>query len=100
MSSSTKYKVIVKIPKRLGLLEEEIFTCPICGKYFKTKQDMFNHLHELEHQDEFHSAFFKNELAILEPHETKKEKSFSYKVNFGRINIKRRKSRNDRTEKF
>ncbi|MHA1804285.1 MAG: hypothetical protein ACTSU4_07070 [Promethearchaeota archaeon] len=98
--SSTKYKVIVKRPKRLRLFEEEIFNCPICGKYFKHLHDLLNHLHELEHQDEFHGAFFKNELTILEPHEFKKEKPFSYKVKFGRINIKKKNSQKDRIEKF
>lgn len=75
-SQKNKYPIIVKKPKKL--LEDASPSCPICGKLFKTENDVKKHLKQIKKIDLPHKEFFENNQKL------------STKLKFGRINIKKR----------
>ena len=89
MSKSQKnnYPIIVKKPKKL--LEDASPSCPICGKLFKTENDVKKHLKEIKKIDLTHKEFFESNFwfdNFLEEN----NQNLSTKLKFGRINIKKR----------
>jgi hypothetical protein len=59
---NTKYEITIKIPK--GLLEKRSPSCPVCGKLFKSKKDLNNHLKTLRKEENLHKEFYVNELVF------------------------------------
>ena len=87
------YKIILKIPK--GLLVKRSPNCPVCGKLFKSKKDLNNHLQALRKEEDLHKDFFANELIFEStPSEDiqkdRTQNNYNNKSKFGRINIKKR----------
>lgn len=91
--TKNKYPVIVKPPCYLS--ENPSPSCPICGKLFKTENDLNKHLRQSKERDSFHKLFYSNEIAFksdkFDKGQEKKDKSkVQYNPLFGRINIKKR----------
>jgi hypothetical protein len=86
-----EFPIVVKPPK--GLLEKPYFSCPVCGKLFKTETSLQDHFKELKKDDLEHFLFNNNELVFKAKTDKKNKldsegKEFRYKPKFGRINIK------------
>ena len=87
-----KFPIIIKKPK--GLLEKASPSCPICGKLFKTKEDLKEHLKQLKNDDFLHNQLFEDKI-LFENKDSKKnykkyhENKIHYKPKFGTINIKK-----------
>lgn len=84
-----KYKVIVKTPKKM-FDPQIVFNCPVCGKSFKTKNSLEDHIHELKNIDKAHKNFSENKFSIEEDKDNKKILIYQ-KPKFGKINIKNKK---------
>ncbi len=86
--SNNKYKVIVKNPKKLMFKQHII--CSICGKIFKNKENLNNHINQLKKTDYFHHIV-NTENKDLEKNlldQTQKEKINGYKPVFGKLNFR------------
>ena len=86
-----EFPIVVKPPK--GLLENPYYSCPVCGKLFKTESSLQDHFKELKKDDLEHFLFNNNELVFNAKIDKKNKldpegKEFRYKPKFGRINIK------------
>ena len=89
-SVKTKYKVIVKKPQ--GLLIQNTFDCPICGKSFKSDGALKDHFKQLRKHDKSHQEFYEDKLYFkrdLIPGKGSESKLRDY-PKFGRINIKKK----------
>ena len=81
-----------KIPKEcnLEIIFKQHIICSICGKIFKNKENLNNHINQLKRTDYFHHILnTKNkdlEKNILE--QTQKEKINGYKPVFGKLNFR------------
>ena len=92
-SKKNKFRILIKSPK--GLLENKSPSCPVCGKLFKSKKDVNNHLQTLAKEEKLHKEFFSNELIFKNPvsediktHKT--QNNLYSKPEFGRVNIKKK----------
>ena len=86
-SQKNKYPIIVKKPKKL--LEDASPSCPICGKLFKTENDVKKHLKQIKKIDLPHKEFLESKFWFDNFLEENNQK-ISTKLKFGRINIKKR----------
>ena len=81
-----KYTIIVKKPKKL--LENASPSCSVCGKLFKTENDVKEHMKQLKKTDDLHKNY--NSDFSFENFIQEKNQNFRTKLKFGRINIKKR----------
>ena len=81
-----RYTIIVKKPKKL--LENASPSCPVCGKLFKTENDVKEHMKQLKKTDDLHKNY--NSDFSFENFIQEKNQNFRTKLKFGRINIKKR----------
>lgn len=81
-----KYTIIVKKPKKL--LETASPSCPVCGKLFKTENDVKEHMKQLKKTGDLHKNY--NSDFSFENFIQEKNQNFRTKLKFGRINIKKR----------
>lgn len=93
LSRKNKFPVIVKTPVKL--FKEENSTCSVCGKNFKSLNDLNSHLKEIKKLDPLHTKFYKNKLKFEEDSsekslEEKKRIKMRSQPKFGEINIKKR----------
>jgi hypothetical protein len=87
------FEIIVKTPK--GLLEKDSPRCHICGRIFKSLQNLEDHLKISKKQDNLHKSFYENTLnfsseILRGSQENSNKAKLYYKPKFGRINIKRK----------
>ena len=82
-----KYTIIVKKPKKL--LEDASPSCPICGKLFKTENNVKEHLKQVQKIDLLHKKFLESNFLFDNSLQENIQK-LSMKSKFGRINIKKR----------
>jgi len=93
LSKKNKYPIIVKTPNKI--LKEAGPYCSVCGKNFKTTNDLHSHLIELKKLDPLHERFFENKLRFRDNSSEKvlgkkNEIKTHFKPEFGRITIKKR----------
>ncbi|MHA2366858.1 MAG: hypothetical protein ACXAC7_23100, partial [Candidatus Hodarchaeales archaeon] len=93
LNRKNKFPVIVKTPVKL--LKEENSCCSVCGKHFKSLNDLNSHLKEIKKLDPLHTQFHKNTLKFEEdsPDKGLKKKTklkMHSQPKFGEINIKKR----------
>ena len=81
-----KYTIIVKKPKKF--LENASPSCPVCGKLFKTENDVKEHMKQIKKTDDLHKNY--NSDFLFENFIQEKNKDFRNKLKFGRINLKKR----------
>lgn len=81
-----RYTIIVKKPKKL--LENASPSCLVCGKLFKTENDVKEHMKQLKKTDDLHKNY--NSDFSFENFIQEKNQNFRTKLKFGRINIKKR----------
>ena len=82
-----KYTIIVKKPNKL--LKDVSPSCPICGKLFRTENDVIEHLKQIKKTDELHKNYFENDLSF-ESFFQENNQNLSIKPKFGRINLRKR----------
>ncbi|MFX0000870.1 MAG: hypothetical protein ACFE9Q_11740 [Candidatus Hodarchaeota archaeon] len=87
-----RIQVIVKKPK--GLLENQSPSCPICGKLFKNKISLENHLDNTKKNDIYHKLFSENRISFVNEYKTNNQKDLGYikfhdRPKFGKINLKK-----------
>ena len=90
-----KYRIEVKVPT---FIEKEFFGCPICGKIFKTKEQLNNHIIELKKTDKAHQNTLDeqiNQKNGWERKELKEKNSLKsrYEPLFGKIRVINKKQK-------
>jgi hypothetical protein len=92
LSKKKIFSIIIKSP--IGLLEDPIISCPVCGKIFKDEISMKNHLNGMKEDDIEHKSFFQNEW-VFESNLKRvrsshlEDNKFQKYPKFGKINIKK-----------
>ncbi|MBN1800080.1 MAG: hypothetical protein JW891_01155 [Candidatus Lokiarchaeota archaeon] len=83
-----KKEIIVKRP--IGIDNKESPRCLVCGKMFKSAQDLEQHFNQLKKSDYLHQLFSDSAIS---PKQEKSEENSEYQPKFGRINIKKKEQK-------
>ncbi|MFX0012280.1 MAG: hypothetical protein ACFE9R_18350 [Candidatus Hermodarchaeota archaeon] len=88
-NGKNQFQKIVKSPR--GLLVDPFLSCPVCGRLFKNKSSLEDHIKEVKKYDSNHNLFFKDKFFFNYEGSSGNKKSV-VAPKFGRINIKKSKN--------